>query len=190
MKIDFTPDAPPPVPGRALVSDFMRDHVALGRDAFHARFPFPFMLQLNDPGFANPLTATGGYAALKPTSDADPPVALYIFPVRKRPDSNAFSQMVTIGRVPNNDIIIPVAEVSKFHASITRAIDGRWLVTDHSSKGTWVDGEKVAPGLAHPLETGARLILGGTVKLWFLDPLGVLDYLLKARSQLSPGRRS
>lgn len=60
---------------------------------------------------------------------------------------------VTIGRASGNRVHIDHASVSKFHATITMAGDGRLRVSDlSSSNGTFVNGEKT------PI-TGSRIIV-------------------------------
>jgi pSer/pThr/pTyr-binding forkhead associated (FHA) protein len=51
--------------------------------------------------------------------------------------------LVTIGRVPGNDVQVPEVTVSRFHARIRR--HGRELhLEDHeSTSGTFVDGERI-----------------------------------------------
>src|SRR2546421_10531511 len=44
--------------------------------------------------------------------------------LRKRLGSNAYPGMITIGRAPNNDIVIPEAKVSKLHAYVVIAVAG------------------------------------------------------------------
>lgn len=60
-----------------------------------------------------------------------------------------------IGRNANNDIIIPVNEVSRHHATISQinCTGEHWVLTDYCSKnGTYIDGEKIHSGQPYSLE--------------------------------------
>ena len=56
----------------------------------------------------------------------------------------AFTAAVTIGREPDNDIVLASPQVSRHHASIGRQENGDYLLFDHgSTNAVWVDGCKV-----------------------------------------------
>lgn len=76
------------------------------------------------------------------------------------------SDSVSLGRSPDNDIQVLVAEISKKHATLEREGDGYKIIDSGSSNGTQVDGKEVDPsGVA--LEDGSALILGKTVPAYF-----------------------
>ena len=55
-----------------------------------------------------------------------------------------FTAAVTIGREPDNDIVLASPQVSRHHASIGRQENGDYLLFDHgSTNAVWVDGCKV-----------------------------------------------
>jgi hypothetical protein len=93
-----------------------------------------------------------------------------VIPVRKRRDSNAFAMMITLGRAPNNDLVIPDQRVSKFHAYFRRLGD-RWMINDaNSMNGTWVDGQVVPSDRSAALKSGSSIRLAETLELVFLEP--------------------
>ena len=49
--------------------------------------------------------------------------------------------------------------ISSMHA-VVRWRNGRWMITDHSRNGTFVDGKPLVPGEPFALEAGAELRLG------------------------------
>ncbi len=49
--------------------------------------------------------------------------------------------------------------ISLMHA-VVRWRNGRWMLSDHSRNGTYVDGRQLAPGEPFPLELGAEVRLG------------------------------
>ena len=64
------------------------------------------------------------------------------------------SQAVTVGRGEDNDLVLPVPEVSRHHARLEPAGAG-WRVVDLGSRnGTWINGERVS---------GRRLAVGDEV---------------------------
>ncbi len=71
--------------------------------------------------------------------------------------------VLTIGRAPSNDIVLPDASVSKHHAQIFQTGDG-WSLTDLSStNGSWINGVRVVDQHLMP---GDRIRIG-TFELTF-----------------------
>ena len=78
-------------------------------------------------------------------------------------------QALSIGRDDENTISLRSRTVSRRHAVLTFA-DGRWLIEDRgSANGTFVNGERVPFGAAHPLRHGDRISVG-SAKLVFSWP--------------------
>jgi pSer/pThr/pTyr-binding forkhead associated (FHA) protein len=69
--------------------------------------------------------------------------------------------MVTVGRARNNDIVVPDALVSKFHAFF-RQLDGEWALADAgSANGTRIgDVELVPKGAPEKVKNGDRVTFG------------------------------
>ena len=96
--------------------------------------------------------------------------------VAKRPGSNVFTSMVTIGRARNNDIEVNAATVSKFHAYLMLE-DGPVLVDAGSTYGTFVHEKKLVPRRErHPLRPGDTIRLG-SVYMTYHDGAGLYDLL-------------
>lgn len=75
-------------------------------------------------------------------------------------DRNPFSDLITVGRSANNDVVIDSVEVSKVHAWI-RTDEARVTICDQgSTNGTFVDGVRLEPRVDHTLRPGARVKLG------------------------------
>lgn len=97
--------------------------------------------------------------------------------LKKRPGANPFALMITVGRAQNNDIVLTHRSVSKFHAYLRRLGD-RWLLSDAgSTNGTSVDGVPLARDRSVPLESGARVLLGGDVDLELVSPADLHAHL-------------
>lgn len=161
---------------------FVRSHRGESRAAFVAGIREPHLAlwtPLDDESDERPtaqfLTLSHAPQAGDATSDHDAPRA--VLPVAKRTGSNAFTLMITIGRAPNNDLVLPDRRVSKFHAYFRRVGDA-WTVSDaNSTNGTMVDGVPVPPERGLTLRSGARIILGGAVHLEFLEADDLYDRL-------------
>ncbi len=64
---------------------------------------------------------------------------------------------VRVGRSRDNDLVLPVAEVSRHHARLFPQGEG-WAIEDlGSTNGTWVNSERLAPHEPHPLRPGDRV---------------------------------
>ncbi len=82
-----------------------------------------------------------------------------VLPVRKVQDT--FPSMITVGRARNNDIVVPDALVSKFHAFF-RLTDGDWLLADAgSANGTRIGDVALPPkGAPERVRPGDRVTFG------------------------------
>jgi len=110
--------------------------------------------------------------------------AFRIFSVRPRPESN-FS-FVSVGRNPHNDIVIPDASVSSFHAFFPNA-ERPEVLDARSTNGTHVEGS-----LASVRGEGPPSIIpvGGTVRFGnvpaiLLDGPQLIDFLRRVMHDVS-----
>src|SRR6266516_2965686 len=78
--------------------------------------------------------------------------------------------VVTIGRAPDNHLVIPGASVAPYHAEIRSAsLGGRRnysLIDRGSSTGTFVNEQRLAAHVPHLLTTGDRIRLGEMLFLY------------------------
>src|SRR5882672_5089105 len=153
---------------------------ARGREEFAAAYPHPFLLALTGLDAPMPPARTvrmeGGpqlIAALMAerrrmaAGEKFPPV----LPVRKV--QTTFPSMITIGRARNNDIVVPDALVSKFHAFF-RFMDGEWLIADAgSANGTKVGETALVPKGAPEKVRPADKITFGVSAFRFVDAAGL-----------------
>lgn len=70
---------------------------------------------------------------------------------------------LSLGRAPDNDLVIPDADVSRHHAIVWHSDDGIFLRDLGSANGTFVDGERMSDTI--PLRHGSRIRLGTRVEL-------------------------
>jgi hypothetical protein len=131
------------------------------RESFQQRFPGWFLVVLEVPpaGAAQSIIATGKLPALKRGQTSVEVAPVLVHAVAKRPGvQSPFPSMITIGRAPNNDVVLPSADVSLFHAHLTSEA-GRWVLRDaDSTHGTFVNEARLAAPT--PLAAGDALRFG------------------------------
>jgi len=69
----------------------------------------------------------------------------------------------TVGRAPDNDVLLPEGSVSRHHARIVVRPEGVWIEDLGSTVGTFVNGQRVTD--ATWLRSGDRVQVGGAVTL-------------------------
>ena len=157
---------------------------ARGKEAFVAAYPHPFLLALSGleapQGPARTIRMEGGPELINAIMaerrrmqaegrDKGP----VVLPVRKV--QTTFPSMITVGRAKNNDIVVPDALVSKFHAFFRQLDDGDWGVADAgSANGTRLGDVDLAPkGQPERVRPGDRITFGGVSAFRFLDAGGL-----------------
>jgi hypothetical protein len=108
-------------------------------------------------------------------------ISVVIHPLRPRDGSGG--HLVTVGREPNHDVVVPDPSVSRFHAFVKRDASGDYAVQDAgSTNGTTVNGNSVLargagdPTRIHPGDT----VKFGRVALTFADAKAVREFALQA----------
>jgi hypothetical protein len=157
-------------------TDWIRQIEALPKAVFAARNPHWFLIGRNPMQASLPLATTistrvpNVLAALQRHETQKVPVLKDAHPappastftrivraIHKRTD--LFANMITIGRTANNDVHLPDASVSKFHAYFH--VDGAVRIVDAGShNGTRVDDVPCTPKTAVEVHPGARIELG------------------------------
>ena len=96
---------------------------------------------------------------------------LRVYPLKKK-EGAPFSDMITIGRTPNNDVCIADDSVSRFHAFF-RDDEDHWIVCDAGSKnGTKVNGKACAFRIESEIASGAMAEMGDvTMKFYIPEDL-------------------
>jgi ABC-type multidrug transport system ATPase subunit/pSer/pThr/pTyr-binding forkhead associated (FHA) protein len=70
------------------------------------------------------------------------------------------SSVVTIGRTPDNQIVVNHPQVSSKHAQIVRGGDQLFLEDRGSANGTFVRGQRLMPGQRVPVASGEKVFIG------------------------------
>lgn len=93
---------------------------------------------------------------------------------------------IRIGRSPDNDIVIAVDQVSRYHADLQLDDNGQYTLTDHSSNGTMVNGQLVSNGSCF-LSPGTAVFFPGYRSLdWNQVQALIRDNSKKAPPQQRP----
>lgn len=107
-----------------------------------------------------PLKPAAGETAEAFATVAIPAGALIEEKAAGAPVSHRLGPSTTIGRTPDNQIVIPSREVSRKHAEVLLGQAGYTLRDLGSPNGTFVNGKKITE---HPLQDGDRITLAGAV---------------------------
>jgi hypothetical protein len=154
----------------------------LSREEFGEVHPHPLLVDFGSvPGHGRELGVPAVTAVIELRPRSSPSVAaapsLTVYEVRKRAGSNPFAGMVTLGRAPNNDIVVGYPAISAFHACFAERSPGEWTLTDSSTNGTWLDGRRLMLRQAYPVPLGSTLRFASTVVMSFLAAREVYDML-------------
>jgi hypothetical protein len=102
-----------------------------------------------------------------------------VHPLLKKPGA-PFSDMITVGRTANNDVVVNDVTVSRFHAYF-RVADGAWKICDAGSKnGTKLAGRPLEPRKEVVLRAG-QVITFGEVDVTFYPAAELFDMLAAKR---------
>jgi ABC-type multidrug transport system ATPase subunit/pSer/pThr/pTyr-binding forkhead associated (FHA) protein len=69
-------------------------------------------------------------------------------------------KFISIGRTPDNQIVVPHPQVSSKHAQIIKDGQQLFLVDQGSANGTFVRGQRIAPGAKVPVANGEKVFIG------------------------------
>ena len=70
------------------------------------------------------------------------------------------SAVITIGRTPDNQIVVAHPQVSSKHAQIVKQVGDLFLVDLGSANGTFVRGQRLAPNQRVPVQSGEKVYIG------------------------------
>ena len=72
------------------------------------------------------------------------------------------NEITTVGRSPDNDIVISDKGVSRHHARFIKRGENLFAVDLNSLQGTLIDGKKIDPGVEYKIDKNSSLILSRT----------------------------
>ena len=174
-----------PIGNGVPIRDLRADARALAREAFEERHGRAFLL-LSAADLSTPrptltdvrLDGEGHSSYRRVESTAN--LSLVVFAVRH--NGRSAGHLITLGRAPDNDVVVPDVSISRFHAFVKDGGGGRWLMQDAgSTNGTTVNGNSVprqGHGPATELASGDDVRLG-QVDLTFLDSEALVSFALR-----------
>lgn len=87
------------------------------------------------------------------------PRGVEVYPLAKKPGAS-FADMITVGRTPNNDVVLRDVTVSRFHAYF-RQRGEKWIMADAGSKnGSELEGAPLEARKERDLASGSALRIG------------------------------
>ncbi|MFT3699749.1 MAG: FHA domain-containing protein [Kofleriaceae bacterium] len=94
-------------------------------------------------------------------------IELEVYPLAKKPGAS-FPDRITIGRTPNNDVVINDTSISRLHAYLKKS-GARWVVADAGSKnGSWLKGAVLDARKEQNIDSRAVLRLGDVDVTFYL----------------------
>jgi ABC-type multidrug transport system ATPase subunit len=154
------------------------------------------------PGMAPPMGAApgpqhGGGMPMAPHAAAPMPMAqpqaspaAAAAPMRKH--KTVFGQLdfsgkdggiKTIGRTPNNDIVVPHPQVSAQHAHVEQTGGQLYLIDRGSANGTYVRGQRVPAGQRIPIQSGEKIYVGPMPLQLAISASGAVELVQEAYAE-------
>jgi pSer/pThr/pTyr-binding forkhead associated (FHA) protein len=90
--------------------------------------------------------------------------------------------LTTLGRHPENDIVVPWGSISRRHAVIVSDDDQALLIDRGSANGTFVGKERLLPDVARALREGDEIVFGDDIHALFLTSRGLLATIRRMNS--------
>lgn len=182
------------------ITEIIRDFRTFTREEFLARRSEPVLVHRTNRG--DPASEQGFVAGLD--QDADEPTDCVGTPLDFLDTARSFSGVlvlpvkprvgwrgalrVSVGRDRANDIRLPYARVSKFHAYFVWSGDRTtWFVCDaNSTNGTWLFGERLQADTPTIVPSGAEVRFG-TAEFHFHRAPDFHDYLARLTARVAGG---
>lgn len=81
-------------------------------------------------------------------------------PVVEVPDPKLVKGVYGVGKNPRNKYRLSGDSVSRYHATIKEMKNGKWYIQDHSTNGTYLNGERITPNQDYRLTNKDSIICG------------------------------
>jgi hypothetical protein len=149
------------------IEDFAQRWLGRGREDFIATIRCPILIHAGAP--EPDATSPFATATLPMPRLAGDGFRIYLV---QRCRTNPFVDTVTVGRAPNNDVVLAYPCVSKFHAFFRAGSEGLSLVDAGSTNGTHVDETRLLPATPRLLqpERASAAIRFGTIGCVLVSP--------------------
>ncbi len=159
--------------------NYVRLRESMSREEFLREHNYPVLVQQRGPDEEQEgdifstvtLTQQLKDGKITPQSLNMKPEQGMILPVAKQ-NSSLFEGMINVGRTVNNDVVLDIAGVSKFHAYFSRSSSGSdFFLTDANSKnGAFIERRQLRPHAQTKLKDGDRVCFAGQLEFTFYSP--------------------
>jgi pSer/pThr/pTyr-binding forkhead associated (FHA) protein len=167
---------------------FQQKYARMAKADFVAMFNKPFLVfdlqgtPLNVKDFdtyASTATATES-TKVSDDPETDRITQIMVAPIEKT-ERGKDPTFITLGRAPENDIVIPHPAISKSHALFRRDPEkGGYTIQDAgSSFGTAVGGADLVKGAGLPLKSGEQILFSGYISATILAPQDFYDFMAR-----------
>ncbi|MDP6506470.1 MAG: FHA domain-containing protein [Planctomycetota bacterium] len=164
--------------------EFFRLREALSEEEFLKEYNYPVMVQEratpSEGGESNYSTIYMAKDLLdgKLADGIGQPDRGIVIEIMKR-NTQLFEGMINVGRASNNDLVLDVPGISKFHAYFSREpkTDNYSLTDANSKNGTFVNRTPLRPYASSSLGDGDRICFAGQVEFRFYSPAKFYEML-------------
>jgi hypothetical protein len=168
------------------LAEFSSEGRDLTLDEFVERFPHPFLLvgrfQSQEGSAFGTVMADNGLNSednASDTSDSDLDDE-NVYPIVKS-GRNTFEKLFTVGRSPNNDIVIDHTSISKLHAYFRQEDDGYTIADAGSSNGTFIEEFPLPQNKDARIESNQPIRFGKTIIATFYTAPDFYRFIRAAR---------
>lgn len=81
-------------------------------------------------------------------------------PSIKLPDPTVVKGVYGVGKAKRNRFILSGESVSRYHATFKEMKNGRWYINDHSTNGTYVNGQRIPANVDYKITHNDNIICG------------------------------
>jgi len=174
------------------LEEFVKDARALDAVSFAEKHGRAFLVRSANDGELEEPKRLGEDDWMKPTQDvlatkmapvyrtgeeeqSFPGDRYFVYPVKKR--GPARDARVTVGRTPNNDIVIGDVSLSKSHAAFQATVQGNFALIDLGSRnGTAIAGTQLTRDRPYKVPFGKTLRFG-RVRLTYMEAAQFVDFV-------------
>jgi len=121
-------------------------------------------------------------------------------PTVEIPDPSRVKGIYGVGKKPENRYCLSGNSVSRYHATIKEMKNGKWFIQDHSTNGTFINGQRIPSNQDIQLKRGDKIVCGnvpmqnpvtGTSIPWKgLSIVGIAAACVAALILLIPAKRT
>ena len=88
------------------------------------------------------------------------PLNWALVPAVKLPDPTVVKGIYGVGKTKRNRFILNGESVSRYHATFKEMKNGKWYITDHSTNGTYVNGQRIPSNVDYKISHNDSIICG------------------------------